>query len=154
MEFILICFFIVTNIYEVIEFLKPFFKWKYLKDGYKLKLISPIWYYFMLCIELLGAVCCLFLFISNKEFNNIIILNISFYTGIVGLSKSYVILCKNGLFLNGTYFSYEEKQEGQYVTKIIFWNRRIYAIKTINKYAYVFLRKKYINELTNERIIY
>ena len=40
MDYILIGFCIVVDIYEIIDFLKPFLKKKYLKEGYKLKLIG------------------------------------------------------------------------------------------------------------------
>ncbi|MHB8128700.1 MAG: hypothetical protein ACYDEX_06870 [Mobilitalea sp.] len=148
MEYILICFCIVIDIYETIDFFKPFFNKKYLKEEYKLKLVSPIWQYIIICVAFLGAICFLFSFITQGEVSNIVFFSLLFFTGKVELSRSYVLVCRDGLFLNGTYFSNQEKQEAQAVTRIIFWHRRIYAIRTASKYDYVFLSRKYIDELT------
>jgi hypothetical protein len=141
-------FFIVIDLYVLIDFIKPLYKKKYLRNGYKFRFISPIWTYIILFLAFLGSIYYLYLYVTQKEVDCIIFFNMLFIIAIYELSKSYILVCKTGLFIGGIYFSNTEKQEGQYVTRIMIWNRRIYVIKTTSKFAYVYLRKKYIDEMT------
>ena len=147
MEIVGFCFCIAVDIYVVLDFLKPLRNKKYLKDGYKLKFISPIWNYGILFLASLGMIYSLSLLIKESSIHNLIFFNIIFITIMFEISKSYILICKDGIFIDGIYFSNAEKQEAQYTKKIMILNRRIYAIKTKNKYAYVYLRKKYIDEI-------
>jgi hypothetical protein len=148
-ELALFCFCIIADAYILIDFLRPFFKIKYLKDGFKIKFTSPVFHYFGLSFITLGAIYFLIRFITYKEIYNMVFFSMVFITVLMRLSKSYIIFCRDGLLMNGIYFSYKEKQEGQKITDPFFG--RIYEISIPGQFGYVYLRKKCMDELMKSK---
>lgn len=143
MEYLFVILMVLFDIYVIFDFIKPFMKREYLKGGFRIKLISSKFHYIISFLIFIGAAYILFVMIEQRDASDFIFFNVAFVTIMFNLSKSYIIFCDEGLFLDGTFYSNKEKQEGQYVDEII--TRRIYAIRTPNKYSYVFLSKKYID---------
>lgn len=151
---ILICFFVIIDFCLVIDLILPFIKCKKNNSNYKIRFVAPKLQYVVLFFSFLGAIYFIISFIKYNHMNNLIFLNLIIIIGTEVLSKSFILFCKDGLYLNGTFFTYEEKKEGQFIKKIKLWYRRIYAIKTSNKYAYIYSSKRYADKLINTDVIY
>jgi len=145
MEIVLYIFCFTVVPLGMVELLRPILKRKQLKDKLKIKFISPIGNYIIFFVMFFVMIYFLYLFIMQKDINQLILFAGTYTILAIQLSKSYVIMCKEGILLNGTYFSFEEKRKGQRVSDVI--GRRIYEINTDKKRAYVYVSKKYMDEI-------